>query len=366
MLPFGGGSVLEHVLSRCSEACRPDVIAVATTDQVIDDVIARVCEARDTPVVRGSEHDVLDRYRQAIEELRLDVVVRVTADCPFVWCEDIDGVVAALIEAGPDADYAANQGCPDGLNVEASWAPRLRQAANDASDPYDREHVMPYLYRHGDRQVVRVDPAGVAADGAARLTLDTVVDYGLLSALRARADALGVRPSPNWLIDAVASPELAPWHDRAKHAATETAGAPSAPRRAGCTVCSILESLGSAAHQLGGGWVLSGNVDPRTARPALVLSATAHRDHLEELSDAEATFLGRNLRWIDPAMRAVTGAERIQVLLINEAGHIHLHLVPRYESDEPARFGPGLLNVPAPRGAPTPVAAAAAVVGQSR
>jgi spore coat polysaccharide biosynthesis protein SpsF (cytidylyltransferase family)/diadenosine tetraphosphate (Ap4A) HIT family hydrolase len=343
----------------------PALIAVATTDQPGDDVLVGACEVAGVPVVRGDEHDVLDRYRLAIEELRIDLVIRVTADSPFVWHEDIDRVTAAIVQAGPDTDYATNSGCPAGLNVEAAWADRLREAAHRASDPYDREHVMPFLYRHPGRNVLRVEPAGSREPTAARLTLDTLTDYGFLTALWARADAHGVPASPEWLAEALESTEMASWHQRAKDAAITTAGAPASTQPAHCGVCSILESLESEAHQLSGGWVLNGNIDPRTARPALVLTSRTHRANVDELNDAEATWLGRNLRRIDPVLRAISGAERIQVLLINEAGHVHLHLVPRYAGDDPRQFGLGLLGVPAPSGALTPVAMAAAVVSKS-
>ncbi len=359
LLPFGAGSVLDHVLARCEQSTLADVVAVATTDQPADDAVAERCAARGTPVVRGSEHDVLDRYRLAADELALDVVVRVTADCPFVWHEDVDAVAAAVRDA-PEAHYATNTGCPHGLNVEAATADRLRWAAATASDPYDREHVMPFLYRHQGRDVRHVPPSDGGGRADLRLTLDTTADYGLLAALRGRADGVGVGATPTWLVDAVCAPAVAPWHERVRAAATVTGGAPaSVRRRDGCEVCRILDRLGTAAVPLDGGWVLNGNVGPEVRRPALVLSTAAHRDHAAELGDAEASWLGRHLRRLDRAARTVLGAERLQVLLLNETGHVHFHLVPRYAGDDPTAFDPVLLRAPAPEPAPVPALAPA-------
>jgi len=49
-------------------------------------------------------------------------------------------------------------------------------------------------------------------------------------------------------------------------------------RKDGCKICGIVDTLGSGlAHRLKGGWILSGNIHPSMARPALVLSTETHR-----------------------------------------------------------------------------------------
>jgi spore coat polysaccharide biosynthesis protein SpsF len=363
LLPFGAGSVLDHVLARCEQSTVADVVGVATTDQPADDAIAARCAARATPVVRGSEHDVLSRYRLAVDELGLDVVVRVTADCPFVWHEDIDAVAAVARDA-PEAHYATNRGCAHGLNVEATTADWLRMADAAATDHFDREHVMPFLYRLDGRDVREVLPADGSGNAGLRLTLDTVADYGLLATLRGRADGLDVEPTPRWLVQAMRDPVLMAWHERVLTAATATAGAPAPVRVDGCEVCGILDRLGPAGHPLDGGWVLNGNVSPRVRRPALVLSTATHRGHIDQLGDAEASWLGRHLRRLDGAARKVLGAERLYVLLLNEAGHVHLHLVPRYPGDDPAGFDPALLRLPPPAPATMPADAVRAVLAE--
>ncbi len=104
-------------------------------------------------VFRGDEHDVLGRYLGAARAVDADVILRVTSDCPLIDPR----LCAAVIEARADtqADYAANNMprlFPHGLDCEAFTRAGLEQAASDATEAYDREHVTPWLRRKPDLQ----------------------------------------------------------------------------------------------------------------------------------------------------------------------------------------------------------------------
>ena len=76
-------------------------------------------------------------------------IVRLTADCPLADPALIDQVVEHHHEAG--ADYTSNtlgaRTYPHGLDVEVIRPDALVEAAERAADPYEREHVTPYIYR---------------------------------------------------------------------------------------------------------------------------------------------------------------------------------------------------------------------------
>ncbi|RZS32281.1 diadenosine tetraphosphate (Ap4A) HIT family hydrolase [Herbihabitans rhizosphaerae] len=127
-------------------------------------------------------------------------------------------------------------------------------------------------------------------------------------------------------------------------------------------MCRILDGL--TVGTLPGGWVLNGNIDPAIRRPALVLSTVDHYGHLAEIGGTEAEWLGRHLRRIDGIARKVLGAQRLHVQLLNEAGHVHFHLVPRYPDDDRSVFALALLRVDAPAGAPDSASAARSVLAE--
>src|SRR5262249_44341278 len=129
-------------------------VVVATSDDARDNPIATLARESGVDVVRGSESDVLSRFIVALDTHTHahDAVVRLTADCPLA---DPDVVADALaLHARTRAAYTSNtllRTFPDGLDVEVVAASALRDAAAQATDPDEREHVTPYLQRRPDR-----------------------------------------------------------------------------------------------------------------------------------------------------------------------------------------------------------------------
>jgi spore coat polysaccharide biosynthesis protein SpsF len=197
----GGRSMLARVVRRTARARRLAEVVVATTTGGADDPVAAEAAALGAGVFRGGEDDVLDRYHRAAGRFAVDLVVRITADCPLIDPEVIDRVVAAATEAdGVRPDYASTtleRTLPRGLDVEAFTAEALAAAWREAREPYQRAHVTPYLYEHPERFTL-LAVAVPAPPGAAghRWTVDTAEDLELVRALYRRLgddDAFGWR-----------------------------------------------------------------------------------------------------------------------------------------------------------------------------
>src|SRR3546814_6034329 len=154
LLPAAGREMLAHQIDRVRRARTVGTVCIATTGNAADDPVAALAEREGVPVFRGSEHDVLDRFLRGAELVGADVAVRLTGDCPLTDPELIDAVVGVFRDAEPAVDYATNsfpRTWPIGLDVEVAAMAALRQAAAEATDPYDREHVTPFLYRQPER-----------------------------------------------------------------------------------------------------------------------------------------------------------------------------------------------------------------------
>lgn len=184
--PLAGTTVIGLCLTRLARAQLVDRIVVATTDCVADDRLAHHVDAAGFDVVRGSEDDVLSRYVLAAEQSEVDIVVRITGDCPLVMPELVDDAIRAFL-AEPGFDYLSNVGpahYPDGLDVEVFTRSALR-SADQHSEPDEREHVTPFLRRAPDiRRAAITAPRDLSH---IRLTVDEAVDLttveGVLAAV---------------------------------------------------------------------------------------------------------------------------------------------------------------------------------------
>jgi spore coat polysaccharide biosynthesis protein SpsF len=236
LLDIGGQPMLVRVVTRARRARLVDQVVVATTCEASDDPVAVLCAQSGYACYRGSQHDVLDRYFQAACRFGGDVIVRLTADCPIIDPGVIDRTLAAFfgMEAGqladrPDHfdelawDFAANRlpppwgrTYPIGLDTEVCTFPALRRAWREASQPYQREHVMPYLYDTPQR--FRVLLVNHDQDyGDLRWTVDTPED---LEVLRRIYTAFDERDDFTWLevLDLYQQhPELAQINARVHH-----------------------------------------------------------------------------------------------------------------------------------------------------
>jgi spore coat polysaccharide biosynthesis protein SpsF len=154
LLDIEGLSMLARVLDRVLRARTVSQVIVATTDRRQDDVLADHARTLPVEVFRGDELDVLDRYYQAARLHHLDVVVRITSDCPLLDPGLVDDVVRPLLEAGSRVDYSTNtlrRTFPRGLDVEAVPFATLERVWREAVSAHERAHVFPYLYEHPDR-----------------------------------------------------------------------------------------------------------------------------------------------------------------------------------------------------------------------
>jgi spore coat polysaccharide biosynthesis protein SpsF (cytidylyltransferase family) len=194
---IAGRSMLEWVLTRVARAAGVNEVVVATTTLTEDNVVQESGDQLGVRVVRADPFDVLGRYVVAAREAEADVVVRVTADCPFIDPELITSVVERVLGAGPPIDYVSNtiepRTFPRGLDVEAMTRRALLEADRLDSDPESREHVTPFIRESG-----RFLIASVTNDedvSAVRWTVDTAADLELV---RRMADAFGGRDTVTW------------------------------------------------------------------------------------------------------------------------------------------------------------------------
>jgi spore coat polysaccharide biosynthesis protein SpsF len=179
---LAGRPMLEWVIRRAAQSQVAERVVVATTNHAADDAIVGLCGELNTPVHRGPDHDVLTRYVQAAEAIAATVIVRVTADCPFVHPGCIDAAARLVVDgAASYAGTGVQAGWPRGLDVEAFSSETLRAADAEDREPRTREHVTPFIHKHPDRfPARRLEPPPELNRPALRLCVDESADLELV------------------------------------------------------------------------------------------------------------------------------------------------------------------------------------------
>lgn len=183
LLKTAGKTVLEHHISRLRWSGVP--IYLATTINRSDDVIADHAAELSIPVYRGDENNVLQRFHQCAEKYELDVIIRVTSDCPL-----IDGFIVAdglrqYLEIGDKKAYLSNvlvRTFPRGLDFEIFSYDLLSEAHRHARTESDKEHVTPYIIQNRPAESLH-HYKGAEDNSDLRWTLDTDADWQLISTL---------------------------------------------------------------------------------------------------------------------------------------------------------------------------------------
>jgi spore coat polysaccharide biosynthesis protein SpsF len=184
LLKANGKTVLEHHIHRLAWSNVPAYLA--TTVNGSDDPLIELAKKCALPFYRGDEHDVLERYFQCASAFKLDVIIRVTSDCPLVDGHIIAEGLAEYLKLNDQNVYYSNcltRTFPRGLDFEIFSFPLLQDAFMHAVEPAEREHVTPYINQNKSGVVKIKDHVSPENFSDLRWTLDTVEDWSLLKML---------------------------------------------------------------------------------------------------------------------------------------------------------------------------------------
>ena len=178
-------TLLELMAERISNAKTLERIIVATSTNKKDDVINELCKEKGIECFRGSEEDVLSRYKHAADKIGADVIVRLTSDNVVSDPLVIDRVVTAFIKN--DYDFVSNfypypRTFPEGFTVEVFSKKILDEGFFETHKPSDREHVTFFMWMQPKKyRIYRVDDEKDLSKY--RLTIDYEEDFLVTKAL---------------------------------------------------------------------------------------------------------------------------------------------------------------------------------------
>ena len=182
LMTISDKSLLEYHIERLKWSLLP--VIIATTASESDEPIVSICRRMNIPFFRAHEEDVLARYYECAMENGIEIIIRVTSDCPL-----IDGV---LIKEGLElfktegVDYLSNtivHTFPYGFDFEIFTFKALEAAFVNAKDRPEREHVTPYIWRNNPDRFKLFDFRSKQNKSDYRITVDTQEDFLVVKTL---------------------------------------------------------------------------------------------------------------------------------------------------------------------------------------
>ena len=176
---LGEKPVLAWVLNAMKKV-KADKYYVAT-DEASFSALEPICRKNGFECFAGELDDVLKRFCDLIKKIKVDTIIRATADNPFLFYEAAQASLDEFEEKKKGrhpVDYLTFTGLPHGSGVEIINAKALLKAAEETDNPYDHEHVGPALYNHKENYKCEFIKAPFRFyNPELRTTIDTFSDY---------------------------------------------------------------------------------------------------------------------------------------------------------------------------------------------
>lgn len=191
-MPFyDGKTILELLLTKIISRLGHLQIIVATTDKSVDNSIVEMAKRYGVQVFEGDENNVLKRMLDAASQYKVDNIIRVCADNPFLNIESISELITHHKEKPTDyVSFLVGDKKPSilshfGFFAELVMKSSLEKVANRTKDDLYLEHVTNYIYtnpKEFDLFYLRA-PSYLYNREDIRLTVDTILDFELAQSL---------------------------------------------------------------------------------------------------------------------------------------------------------------------------------------
>jgi len=183
LLTAQGKSMLELMVERLRLVPSLTGVAIATTTNSADDIIATTAQRLGVDCHRGSEDDVMERVLNTARQVKADVIVETTGDCPLIDPGSVERCIQAWLAGGHD--YVANvlkRTYPIGMDTQVFATDILADAFSRTDDVEEHEHVSLFIYRHPELyRLLNLEAEGRHLRPELRLTLDEPKDYELIT-----------------------------------------------------------------------------------------------------------------------------------------------------------------------------------------
>ena len=208
LLNIGTLSSVELCIKNCFSLKNVDHVILATSNLPEDAELKNHIYSDKTLFFAGDPDDVIKRYLNAVEPLGVDIIARITADCPYPSSEIFDILLKEhFIHA---ADYSTAAKFAVGSNVEIYNVKALKVVKEYFTSAMYSEYMTWYLINNPDFFKLNYVELPEFLVRDYRLTLDYEEDLVMFNHIQSHFDENGIKFSITALFDYLdAHPEIA-------------------------------------------------------------------------------------------------------------------------------------------------------------
>lgn len=140
----------------------------------------------------GSADNLVERYFFAARKYDLDLIIRITADCPLTQGQIIDEMLCEYLKNNYNGYFSNTPRSsplphPDGIDIEIFPYWMLAETYQLAKDPVHLEHCTPYMYRRGTQfktyPFMNMMPNTIISNKYPNFSFDTQNDLNLIKSI---------------------------------------------------------------------------------------------------------------------------------------------------------------------------------------
>jgi spore coat polysaccharide biosynthesis protein SpsF len=216
MIPFyQGNTILEILIERLKSSFPDFPIILATTRNQRDDAIETIGLSKGIYTYRGDEENVLKRFVLAAEYYRIDKIIRVCADNPFLDMFSLKVLIDEFTTENYDyLFFSLSNEKPTiithyGLWAEAVSLSALKKILDLTQEKIYLEHVTKYIYEN--RNLFNLKNIYIAQEiesiNNIRLTIDTKEDFNLIKKIYEEVQVMGLSLDSHKLVQFISKHE---------------------------------------------------------------------------------------------------------------------------------------------------------------
>ncbi len=179
-------TILELIIEKLQKSFPNINIILATSVNKNDIVFKRIAEKYSVDFFQGSENDVLERFLKTAENFKVEKIIRICADNPFLDMNEMSTLIKNIDEKSDYISFEINNS-PSIKTHFGFWAEyvkldALQKVKLQTKELIFKEHVTNYIYTHPEKFKIKfLNPnPKVNATENVRMTIDTLDDFQTL------------------------------------------------------------------------------------------------------------------------------------------------------------------------------------------